>query len=240
MLKKKVVQALVLLAALSLSTRGALAAGALANAKIDVFVLGGGSTFIDEHYFNDSGRVFVSHFQVGPKVTIGISVPYGSILSIESSYTWGPNDWVVQNNNLSPRVSVVYPMRLSSGNLSGVIHVPFSRFHFRPYVDGGVEYDQFIPTTAAINYATLHGFATASTASINTSDKVGLSVGFGVERKIFKRLSLRIDVRDHVTSSPNFGIPPASTAANPAPFDVAGRGNNIEYTAGIVFHLGKL
>jgi hypothetical protein len=100
-----------------------------------------------------------------------------------------------------------------------------------------VEYDRFSPTQAAINLATNHGFGAVSTALINHNDKFGFNMGVGVDRKIFKRLSLRIDVRDHVTSSPAFGLPNSYSAAV---FPVAGRANNIVYTAGIVFHLGKL
>ena len=239
-MRKKTVRVWMLLAALWGATAGAFADGPLANAKVDVFVLGGGSTFIDEHYFYDAERTYLSYFKVGPKITAGFAVPYGPILCIELSYTYGPNNWVVQNNDVMPRVGVVYPVRYSSGNLSAIIHVPYSKFHFRPYVDGGVEYVQFTPTKAAIKYALDYGFASASMAYINANDKVGITVGFGVERKLIKRLSLRIDLRDHVSGTPGFGIPLAPTAANPAPFIVQGRSNNIVYTAGFVYRLGKL
>ena len=78
-----------------------------------------------------------------------------------------------------------------------------------------------------------------STTIITHNDKVGISMGVGLDRKIMKRLSFRVDIRDHVTGSPAFGIPPQPTPDNFASFPVAGRANNIVYTAGIVFHLGK-
>jgi outer membrane protein W len=81
------------------------------------------------------------------------------------------------------------------------------------------------------------GFAADSTAQINHNDKLGINLGVGLDRKLTKRLTFRIDVRDHVTSSPAFGLPNTYSYAN---YPVSGRANNIVYTAGILFHLGKL
>ena len=103
-----------------------------------------------------------------------------------------------------------------------------------------MEYDRFSPTPAAVTTATNQGFAAVSTAIINHNDKFGINLGVGLDRKLTKRLTFRIDLRDHITSSPAFGLPPKPTFDSAATFPVAGRANNIEYTAGIVFHLGKL
>ena len=237
---KKIVQGLIVLTALLWAAGAAQAADLLTKMQADIFVLGGGSTLINPHYFVDAGRLYHSQLDYGPKYMVGASFPYGRILSIEMSYMGGPNNLNVTNIQVYPRKGVVYPVRVYTGNLSAIIHVPYSFMHLRPYVDGGVEYDRFAPTTAAISYATNHGFASASTASLTHNNKLGVSAGFGVERKLTKRLALRVDLRDHVTSSPAFGLPPSPTSGNPVGYPVIGRGNDIAYTAGIVLHLGKL
>jgi len=240
---KKTAQGLMVLAALIGSTGGAQARDIFKVVQADVFVLGGASTLVDPNYFPSAGRLFHSRFDMGTKFSIGVSVPYGKLLSIESAYTYGPNNLFVTNTNLFPHVPVEYQAHTYMGSLAAVVHAPFAVVHFKPYVEGGIEYDRFSPTQAAITLAKNQGFGAVSTAIINRNDKFGFNFGAGVDRKIFKRLSLRIDLRDHVTSSPAFGLPPQSSQASGtaiATFPIKGRANNIVYTAGIVFHLGKL
>jgi outer membrane protein W len=134
----------------------------------------------------------------------------------------------------------VYPVRDYIGSLSAVFHSPVTFKGFRPYAAGGVDYIRFDPTPAAVAYAKNVGFAAVTTATINENSKLGINVGAGVEHKITKRLRLRIDVRDHVTSSPAFGLPPEPNESNAVGFPVKGRAHNLEYTAGVVYHVGKL
>ncbi len=237
---KKTVQGLMALTALFLSTGAGQARDIFKDAQADVFLLGGGSTLVDAHYFELAGRAYHSRFDLGPKFSLGVSVPYGKLLSIESAYSYGPNNLVVTNTNAFPHVGVVYPVRDYIVSLSAVIHAPVSLFHIRPYAEGGVEYDRFSPTPAAITLARNQGFASVSTALITHNDKFGINLGGGLDRKLTKRLTFRIDLRDHVTSSPAFGLPPQPNANSIASFPVSGRAHNLEYTAGIVFHLGKL
>jgi opacity protein-like surface antigen len=144
------------------------------------------------------------------------------------------------NVDIFPHVGTVYPVRDYMGTLSAVVHAPVSRYHFKPYVEGGVEYDRYAPSQSAINYAYDFGWASASQVIMNHNDKFGFNLGGGLDRKLGKRLTFRIDVRDHVTSSPAFGIPYASPTQDTAIYPVKGRAGNLVYSAGIVYHLGKL
>lgn len=237
---KKTVQGLMMLTALLWSTGGAQARDLFKNVQADVFVLGGGSTLINSQYFTGASNLYYSHFELGPKFTVGVGVPYGKYLTIETAYSYGPNDFFVTNDNVFPHKAVPYPVRVYIGSVSGVVHAPVTLFHVRPYAEGGVEYDRFSPTPGAISEATNHGFASVSTAIISYTDKFGMNLGVGLDRKLMKRLTFRIDLRDHITDSPAFGIPSGHTSDNLAVFPVKGRANNIEYTAGFVLHLGKL
>jgi len=243
---KNSVRGVVVLAVCWLSA-GAMQARDLPNLlQLDVFVLGGGSSLVDPQTFTQAGRLYHGRMELGPKFTIGVAVPYGKLLSIETAFTTGPNDLFLANENIFPHVSgppaaVTYPSRTYIGSLSAVVHAPFAFHRFHPYAAGGVEYDRFSPTPGAITTAKNSGFAAVSTALITHNDKLGINVGVGLDRKLTKRLTLRIDLRDHVTSSPAFGLPPRPTTDSlGASFPVSGRANNMVYTAGIVFHLGKL
>lgn len=238
---KKAGFGLVAVAVLLLNTGGARASDILKQDQIDIFVLAGGSTFFDSTNFPDAGRVYHSRYDLGQKFTFGAAVPYGKLLSIETAFTFGPNNLVITNTNVSPHVGVVYPMHDYIGSLSAVVHAPFSRFHFRPYLEGGVEYDQFRPSRSAINYAYYNGFASVSSDEyFNRNDKFGLSAGGGIDRQLFKRVTFRIDLRDHITGSPRFGLPTKVNGYNPVAFAAPARAHDVVYTVGFLFHLGKL
>jgi opacity protein-like surface antigen len=238
---KKTVQGLMVLAALFWSTRGVQARDLLQNVQLDVYGLVGGSTVVDPYSFDSAGHLYHTRFAPGPRFNIGVAVPYNKFLSIESGFSYGPNDLVLTNTNVFPHTSplsvTVFPVNVYLGTLNAVVHAPYTFRKFQPYVAGGVEYDRFSPTQSAITSALRNGWASTSTALINHNDKFGFGLGGGLDRKLTKRLSLRIDARDHITSSPAFGLP---NSYSNAVFAAKGRSNNIVYTAGFVYHLGKL
>lgn len=238
---KKTAQGLVVLTALVLGSSGAQARDLFQNIKLDVYGLAGGSTMIDAHYFDASGRLYHTRFEPDTKFSIGVDVPYNKFLSIESGFTYGPNDLVLTNTNIFPHTVAagsvrVFPVHDYVGNLSAVVHAPVSFRHFRPYVLMGVEYDRLSPTQEAVISGVQDGWASTSTALINHNDKFGFNFGAGVDRKLTRRLSLRIDIRDNYTSSPRFGLP---NSYSPAVFPIKAHNSNLVYTAGFVYHLGK-
>jgi len=239
---KKTVQGLLVLTALLWGSAGVQARDLFQNAQLDVYGLAGGSTIFDAQYFNSAGRLYHTRFDPDYKFSVGGAVPYNKFLSIEAGFTMGPNNLVLTNTNVFPHTSpgsvTVFPVKDYLGTLSAVVHAPWSWHHFQPYVEAGIEYDRFTPSQSAIIEGVQHGWASTSTALINHNDKFGFNMGLGVDRKLTKRLTFRIDARDHITSSPAFGLP--NSYNDGAIFPVKGRCNNAVYTAGFVYHLGKL
>ena len=242
---KKTVQGLMALAVLWLSTGTAQPRDLFKDVQADVFVLGGGSTMVDPQSWTNIAS-YHSRMDMGLKYTVGVAIPYGKILSIESAFTYGPNNLYVENIDIFPHTKasgsvVEYPENVSIGSLDAVIHAPFSFMHVQPYGVAGVEYDHFSPTQDAINEALDHGFGAAATTTTSHSNKLGLNFGVGLDRKLIKRVHFRVDLRDHVSGTPAFGIPDkATTDSEGAAFPVSGRANNLVYEVGLVFHLGKL
>ena len=237
---KKIVQGLVALAVWFLSTGAAHGLDLTKNIQLDVFALAGGSTMVDAQYWDSAGNLFHSRFEVGPKYTVGVGIPYGKLLTIETEFTGGPNNMATTNTDLNPRHDVVFPIRYYNGSISGVVHAPFSHFHIQPYGAVGIEYDKCNPTSGAVAEALNQGFGAVSTAIMTHNDKFGLNIGGGLDRKLTKRITFRIDLRDHIAGSPAFGLGYRSTPYNLGSYPVLGRANNIEYTAGFVVHIGKL
>jgi len=64
------------------------------------------------------------------------------------------------------------------------------------------------------------------------SNQVGVNYGGGVDWGFFPTLALRLDLRDHITGTPTYGL---STAR----YSVSGDAHNVELSLGLVFHIGK-
>lgn len=164
-------------------------------------------------------------------------MPIGTFLSIEASYTTGPNDLRVTNDSLSPRETRSYGVHANIASLDVVAHAPFHRFGFHPYGVAGLDYIRYAPTAAGNQVAATEGFGSVNPATLAADIKLGMNLGFGVERKLFPHVTLRLDVRDHVTSSPNFGL--AANAPTAPIFPTSGYAQNVVYTAGIVIHFQR-
>lgn len=237
---KKTVQGLMALAVLCLAADAAHARDLTKDIQADVFVLAGASTLVDAQSWTAADHAYHTRSDLGLKYTVGVAVPFGKLLKIETAFTGGPNNLILTDTSLNPRHDIVYPVRFYSGSVTAVAHSPFAFMHFRPYGAAGVEYDRYSPTQSAMTTAKNLGFASVNTASINHNDKTGIVFGGGLDRKLTKRLTFRIDLRDHITGKPGFGLPLAATPDSNAYYPLYGRANNIIYTAGFMYHLGKL
>jgi outer membrane protein W len=234
MMTKKTVQGLMVAATLCFST---VAAQARDLMSFDAFLMGGGSTVFNTWSFVGADEKYRSSYVTAAKYVVGFDVPLGKILGIEVAYASGHNDLRLTNVTLYPEVSTQYSVRNNVGSAGLVAHAPFSRFGFRPYLAVGWDYHRYAPTLAGKEHAILVGFGAVSTATLVTSNKLGVNGGGGLEHKISQRVTFRLDIRDHLTGSPTFGLPAHATTS--AIFPVRGFAENVVYSAGIVVHIGK-
>jgi opacity protein-like surface antigen len=210
----------------------ALGAGATAlNAEdFSVFVMGSVSSLFDKGSYNEYTTPYGSAYKTGGGITFGAEVPLGKILGVEGSYSKVRNNLAITDFGLStPRESGygIHDQRFS-GDL--VAHAPRSFLGFKPYLAAGLEYDRFSPVGPPSDI--FSGFVNVSLGAAN---KVGINYGGGVDMKLLPHLNLRIDVRDHLTSTPTYGLP-SSSSTGPY-FPVSGAAHDLEYSAGIVVHL---
>ena len=213
------------------------------NLNISFFGMVGGSTLFDSRYFKSADEVYHSSYTTGNKIVFGTGVPINNIFTIETSYMVGPNTLLVTNTSHNPHTFIEYPMRSHSLSIGGTARSPVAILSFRPYAAAAWDYTRYAPTLAAnviannISGSPNGGFGAVSTAQLNEDKKIGLSIGVGLEHKISGRLNLRIEARDHVTTSPNFGLP--SSGSTTAIFPVGGYANNIVYSIGFIYRIGK-
>jgi len=237
MTTKKFAQGLIVTVALCLSATVGRAQNSL------VYVTGGGTSMRDARSFYAAASIpFNTLYATGGAANLGIEVPLkkSKIFGLEASYGFSQNNLkVTNNNNRTSPVVKSYGVRDSrfSGDL--VVHSPSTYRGARPYFVLGAEYDRYSPTSSAMTTARRSGFLLASVARLASEGDGGVNIGGGIDYKLGKKAGLRLDVRDHVTSSPTLGLPYGSTPTSLAYFPISGNAQNIVYTIGLVYHFGK-
>lgn len=198
---------------------------------IRLFVMGSGSFLENERFFALLSDRYRSNYATGGKLTLGAEYTPGKILGFEGAYGYGTNNLRLADLSApsSPQTGYGIHFQRFSGNL--VAHSPISLLGVRPYVSGGVEYDRLSPTSQAKTTAFTQGFA-GQLVTISPSNKIGVNYGGGVEWSVLPLLGLRLDLHDHLTGTPTYGLPSRS-------FPISGAAHNVELSAGVSLHLGK-
>jgi hypothetical protein len=204
--------------------------------------MGGASSLNDKRSFSEAYIPYSTVYATGGRGTLGLEVPLkkSKIFGLEGSYGYGQNNLKLTNLNTSPVTVKSYG--LGNNRLSGdlVARSPSGYRGAHPYVVLGVEYDRFSPTSSAVSLATSKGFAHAAVAKLASQGTGGVNFGGGIDWTGSRKLGLRIDVRDHITSSPTFGLPTSEPSNTSLPwFPATGSAHNIEYSIGIVYHFGR-
>jgi opacity protein-like surface antigen len=227
MTMRKVLEALIIAGALCVSVATAQAQ------EYRFFLMGGGANLFDARVFTSTaGFQYRSDYACGGKFTIGFEAPHGKILGIEGSYAVGHDNLRVAGLTINP-TEAGYGIWNHRVSLNLVARAPKRILRVQPYVTAGVEYDRFTPTRSAVDRVTTQGF-TGTAAVLEHDNKVGVNYGGGFEWKLLGPVALRLDVRDHLTGSPTFGLKSQRSGGNLI-FPISGLAQNLEYSAGIVF-----
>jgi opacity protein-like surface antigen len=233
MTTKKVAHALIATVALCLCTP------ALHAEKAEIFVMGGGASLRDAQYFEQNTVPYTSSYAMGGRGMVGAETPLNRLFGLEGAFTYGQSNLVISNFGASPAAKTSYGIKnlRYSGNLVG--HSPITFRGWRPYATAGIEIDSFLVSNKAAETAVADGFGGAPTAILRSQDKEGFNFGGGLEWKATSRISLRLDLREHLTGSPNYALPSSSLILTDPIFPIAGKARNVEYSIGIVYFLHK-
>lgn len=244
MTTRKFVQSLIVTVALCLSAT----AGRAQDNRF--FVMAGGSSMRDNRSFDEPipGTVpYRSTYATGGKVIVGIETPLkkSKIFGFEGSYGFGDNNLKLINASYSYLPFIGYDMRNNRVSGDIVARAPIVYHGGRPYAVFGVEFDRFSPLSSACcsdsSVAAREGFAFEPVATTMKGQNLGgVNVGGGIDWKLTSNVGLRMDVRDHITSSPTLGLPTTEPATAGLPwFPATGIAHAIEYSIGIVYKFGK-
>jgi hypothetical protein len=236
MTMKTFVRGLIVTVALCLSATMGRAQNSL------VYVTGGGTSLRDSRSFPEAFIPYSTAYASGGGANLGIEVPLkkSKVFGLEASYGFSQNNLKLSKTDVSPYLVKSYGLRDSRFSADLVVHSPSTYRGARPYFVLGAEYDRYSPTSSATTLATTTGFAHASVARLASEGDGGFNFGGGIDYKLTTKVGLRLDVRDHITGSPTFGLPTSQpSTAGLAWFPATGSAHNIEYTIGIVYHFGR-
>ena len=223
MTRAKLAQLLPLVVLALFSTSAARAQG------VRVFVMGGGSFLEDERFFTRLGDRFQSNYASGGKITFGGEVSLAPVFGFEGSYGYGRNNLRV--TDLAASQTLAYGVRTQRLSANLVAHSPVPVLGVRPYATAGLEYDHLGPTSQAKTLAFTQGFAD-QLVTLSASNQVGFNYGGGIEWSLVPALALRLDLRDHITGTPTYGL-------SSVRFPISGAAHGVELSVGLTLHIGR-
>jgi opacity protein-like surface antigen len=197
--------------------------------------MAGGSFLGNERFFSqlvpagENREQFRSNYASGGRITFAGELSLGRILGVEGSYGYGRNN--LRLANLTQSQTLGYGVRAQRLSANLMAHSPVALLGLRPYATAGLEYDHLGPTSDAKTLAFTQGFA-GHLVTLGASNQAGFNYGGGAEWNFLPDLALRLDLRDHITGTPTYGLPHLL-------FPVSGTAHDVELSAGLTFHFGK-
>lgn len=208
-----------------------------------LFVEGGGSSLFDNQSYTVYGSSYGSRYNAGRTFAAGAEIPLTKAFSLEGSYGFVRNDLTVTNfyNSSVPNQETAYAIRNQRISFDVLAHARRTIKELRPYLALGVEFDNFAPTSAGAAQADSPspGFNGVPNTVLKPDNKFGFNFGGGVDLHLTRRLLCRFDVRDHITGSPTFGLPPSASSVYATYYPISGLAHDLDYSVGIVIRFGK-
>ena len=202
-----------------------------------VTVSGGDSMLKADRTFTAGGQTFNTQYADGGRGKARLTLDLTKHFSVEGIYGFGTSNLNVTNTNGNPQTT-------SFGVKGHEIQLNFLHFftgsgsHLRPFVTTGVGDALFVPTDLAKQQAANQ--FTNSPAQLASSNNISWTIGGGFEARSRHRIGLRLDVTDHISGVPTFGLPQSSSGQGGAYYPVTGIVHNIQAEAGIVLYLWRL
>lgn len=223
---------------LALAALAVFAPGARAQGNPRVTLFGSASWVQAERNFVISGDTFRSNFAKGGKVGARGTLDLTDTWAIEATYAVGTNNLRIAELSGSTVRERAFGVRVHqlTGNSLFFFTVPV--VPVRPFVVVGGGLMKYSPTDAAKLFAATREFVDED-ALIRATNKPEVNFGFGVEARVINRLGVRVDVRDHITQVPRFGVPKTSSGPGSDFFPVSGITHNVEVSVGVVIYLTR-
>jgi Outer membrane protein beta-barrel domain len=210
-----------------------LSAGALAqNINPRVTFLGGASLLSGSRSFVIGPRLFDTQFQNGIKIGLRGTINLGEHWGAEGTYSFSANGLqVTQTAPASVRNFGVHLHQIT-GNALYFFTAPDKAL--RPFLTAGVGVSRYSPTSDA-KLAAAQDFL-GQPAVLTSNSTFNFNFGAGIESRPWEHFGLRLDVRDHLSAIPRFGLPQSAASPASAFFPVSGRAQDFEIATGLTYY----
>jgi hypothetical protein len=200
--------------------------------------LSGGSSFVKaDRTFVVNGDTFNTQFANGGRAKARLTLDLTKHFSVEGVYGFGTSNLKVTNLGGTPQTTG-FGVKEHEVQFNVLQFFTGSGSHLRPFLTTGVGDAHFGPTDAAKVKAANQFIG--SPAQIAATNNVNLTLGGGFEARARGRIGLRVDVTDHISAVPTFGVPQTSSGTGGAFYPVSGVVHNIQVQAGLVVYLWRL
>lgn len=183
------------------------------------------------------GDTFKTQYAGGGRGKARLTLDLTKHLSLEGVYGFGTSNLTVTKMTATPQTNA-FGVREHELQVNILHFFTGSSSHFRPFLTTGIGDAHFGPTDAAKAKAAVQFID--DPAQISSTNKVSFTLGGGLEARSSHRIGLRLDLTDHISGIPTYGVPQTAAAPGSAFYPVNGTVHNIQLEAGLVFYLWRL
>ena len=200
-----------------------------------VTISGAGSFLRGERSFVLGGETFNTQFANAGRAKARLTLDLTKHFSIEGVYGFGTSNLRVTEQGGTP-TQRAFGIRQHEIQFNILHFFSLGTRRVRPFLTTGVGALRFDPTDQAKALAAANDFLDAP-AQLSSTNQVHFAIGGGIEGRFSRWLGLRLDVKDHISAIPRFGVPQTTSGPGGASYPVDGIVHNIQAEAGIVFYL---
>ena len=194
--------------------------------------LGGASLLSGSRSFVIGPRLFTTQFQNGIKIGVRGTVNLKEHWGAEGTYSFSSNS--LQVTQTVPAAVRTFGVHLHQFTGNALYFFTAKDKTFRPFLTAGLGLSRFSPTSDA-KLAAAQDFL-GQPAVLTGTSAFNFNFGAGIETRPWEHFGLRLDVRDHVTGIPRFGLPETAVSPGSPFFPIHGRAQDFEITAGFVYY----
>ena len=194
--------------------------------------LGGASLLSGSRSFVIGPSLFTTQFNNGIKIGVRGTANVTDHWGAEATYSFSSNGLRV--TRAAPATAQDFGVHLHQITGNALYFFTARDRTFRPFLTAGVGLSRYSPTSDA-KLAATQSFLNQP-AVLTSSSSFNFNFGGGIETRPWEHFGLRLDLRDHLTAIPTFGLPQSATSPASPFFPVQGRAQDFEITTGLIYY----
>lgn len=202
-----------------------------------VTITGSTSDLSAQRTFVVNGNDFQTQYANGARGKARLTLDLTKHFSVEGVYGFGTSNLDVTSTGNNPQTNS-FGVREHEVQVNVMDYFSGSSSHLRPFLSTGLGVAHFGPTSAAKTQASFQFID--SPATLSSDNKLSVTIAGGIEARSKHRIGLRLDVMDHISGIPTYGVPQTSSGNGSASYPVSGIVHNIQVEVGLVLYLWRL